>query len=110
MFWLKSEPILRKIPTLTFSPPPAAGRKTRLARRQKILVDTHSQTLFIFRPLAEICEPKNFLTISSNLRLPIKLLKKFIEHGGGFWLKSEPILRKIPTLIFSPPPVGGGQE
>jgi len=36
MFWLKSEPILRKIPTLTFSPPPAAGRKTRLARGQKI--------------------------------------------------------------------------
>ncbi|PIR02169.1 MAG: hypothetical protein COV62_02205, partial [Candidatus Nealsonbacteria bacterium CG11_big_fil_rev_8_21_14_0_20_35_11] len=23
---------------------------------------------------------------------------------GAFWLKSEPILGKIPTLIFSPPP------
>jgi len=33
MFWLKSEPFLQKIPTLTFSPPPAAaGRKNlRLA-------------------------------------------------------------------------------
>jgi len=37
MFWLKSEPILRKTPTLTFSPPQqAAGRKNPSARGRKI--------------------------------------------------------------------------
>ena len=30
MFWLKSGPIFRKIPTLTFSPPPQAGRGGKL--------------------------------------------------------------------------------
>jgi hypothetical protein len=51
MFWLKSEPILRKIPTLTFSPPPqAVGRKTRRLAGEK----SFPPAPFIFRPLAEI--------------------------------------------------------
>jgi len=39
MFWLKSEPIFKKTPTLNFNcpPPAAAGKETRLARGQKIL-------------------------------------------------------------------------
>jgi hypothetical protein len=42
-------------PALAFPPPPqATGRKTRLAHGRKILVDAHSQTLFIFRPLSFI--------------------------------------------------------
>jgi hypothetical protein len=57
MFWLKSEPIFKKIPTLTFSPPPqAAGRKTRRLAGKK----SFPQTPFIFCPLAKICEPKKF--------------------------------------------------
>jgi len=28
---------------------------------------------------------------------------------GAFWTKSEPILGKIPTLIFSPPPAAAGR-
>jgi len=31
-----------------------------------------------------------------------------LKIGGMFWLKSEPIFRKIPTLNFSPPPQAAG--
>ena len=53
MFWLKSEPILGKTPTLTFSPPPAAAdRKSRRLGRKK------------FPPL----KPLHFLPARRNLR------------------------------------------
>jgi len=72
MFWLKSEPILGKTPTLTFSPPPAAAdRKSRRLGRKK------------FPPL----KPLHFLPARRNLRAE-KFLKLLISSDLVFVLKS----------------------
>jgi len=50
MFWLKSEPILGKTPTLIFNcPPPAAAGRNKLkttARAQKILRGRRGKKIF----------------------------------------------------------------
>jgi len=66
MFWLKSEPIFRKTPTLTFSPPPAAAGRNKTgksARAQKIFFGVWGKRKF-FAP-----SPFDFLFQKGKIRI-----------------------------------------
>jgi len=56
------------------------------------------------RPHAVFFTPSPFLTFFHSLK------KSQTLRGGMFWLKSEPILGKTPTLTFSPPPAAAGRN